>query len=156
MRTQYENATDLKNEAEAIVFVERWLRCRAKKFAERYHADFAMIGCDGLIWCFAEVKTRSRCFDPYWIGLEKWRALYELSDDARYCSLIVVRWPTQLAYVPVLPEYRNALTRLGGRTDRNRGLEDIEPMVEIPLTHFRPLLVARDNAAVLSDRPAQA
>ena len=153
MRPRYETEADLKNEVEVIAPVERWLRCRAVKFAARYRADFAMVERGGLICCFAEVKVRNERIDPYWIGLDKWTALYQLSDHARYCSLIVVRWPTQLAYVPVLPEYRSALTRLGGRTDRNDP-DDIEPMVLIPLAHFRPL-VTRDDAALLSSDPPQ-
>lgn len=115
------------------------LGCKARKLPIRYALDYGLFQ-DKLIG-FAEVKCRTVGFEAihrmggYMLSLGKWmsaRTLYEMTGAPFF---LAVSTPDG-TFAARFDEFPVFTVSLGGRTDR-RDWQDMEPVVMIPVWHFK-------------------
>ena len=136
-RPMYETTLDIGREASvAEVLASAW-SCAIHKLPRLYACDFAAMR-NKVVSAWLEIKVRNASYPTYLISLHKWIKGIELSEATGKPFLLVVSWPVNgervVMFHPVTREPIRVV--LGGRKDRNDP-DDIEPMVEIPVSRFR-------------------
>ena len=141
MRPIYETDKDREQEADFIKELCIAWKCEAKKLPIHYKLDFALIR-EGVIRAFLEMKIRSYAkgyFDTYMISMAKVLAAQEYSAFAGVASLLAVRWNDEDGFI-ALHKMKDFHLGFGGRGDRGDS-QDMEPVVFIPIQHFRRIRV---------------
>jgi hypothetical protein len=135
-RPQYERDSDLAAEAEVIAAIEDRWSCRAIKLPKSYRLDFALTKGEQ-VRAWAEIKCRGRRYPTYMLSLHKALAGLEMARATGCPFLLVVRYPDGIVYARMQEEMAQSCG-IGGRKDRG-DWQDIEPVVHIPMDHFRGL-----------------
>ena len=82
-----------------------------------------------------ELKARSHKYGDYptvYLSERKYKALM-LAHDGGLVPLFIVQYLDRLMYIDV-STLTDTSTTLAGRTDRTNATNDIEPMIEVPIT----------------------
>tara|TARA_Y100000310_G_scaffold331399_1_gene404871 strand:+ start:664 stop:1095 length:432 start_codon:yes stop_codon:yes gene_type:complete len=143
MRPLYETDKDRDREAGFVEELCIAWQCEARKLPIRYKLDYTLIQ-EGIIRAFLEVKIRSYAkahFDTYMISMAKVLAAQEYSAFAGVASLLAVRWDDEDGFI-ALHKMKDFHLGFGGRGDRGDS-QDMEPVVLIPIQHFRRIRVQR-------------
>ena len=138
MRPTYETAADRSNERTAIDLLCRVWRCRAVKLPRHHSADFVLLGKDGSIKAWIEIKTRNfpkNTYPTYMISVQKIADLNTLSSVSNVPAVLVVALTDAVLYHRISPPYAMAM---GGRKDRGDPL-DQEPVFHIPFSSFEEI-----------------
>lgn len=137
--TIYETAETLRIEREAMEKAAKHWGVVAEKLPKRYKIDWLLKAPNnkqGTAW--AESKRRYNVRSKYpelMLSLAKWREGRQLSEDTGLPFLLLIEWDDGLFWMRAEINYP---VGIGGRSDRGDP-EDIEPMVFIPVDHFKRL-----------------
>lgn len=139
-RPRYETDADLAAESSAAVVIEAAWGVKVTKIPDSYGADW-MIERDGKHVGWGEYKRRSMTWGQYptiVLSVRKVADLIRLADVAGR-SLFFVEADDGMRYASVLAhdEFR---IEIGGRTCRTRDAADVEPVVQIPVDRFKPVV----------------
>lgn len=138
-RPVYETAHDRARETGVSEALALAWRCEVHKLPRLYACDFAVMR-DNVVQAWLEIKVRNASYSTYLLSLHKWIKGVELSEATGKPFLLVVSWPVDgervICYRPLVREPVHVV--LGGRKDRGDP-NDVEPMVEIPMSGFRTI-----------------
>lgn len=144
VRPSYESESDRDNEAAVIGRLRAVWGFSAAKLPRWYEVDYAACRGEDIVG-WLEVKHRGRSYPTYRVSLKKWRAGLALSAMTRMPFLLVVCWPERGASVIRYVEANRGTpfrVVFAGRQDRGDS-QDMEPMAEIDMAHFRLLREVR-------------
>ncbi len=138
-RLVYESEADRLNEKSALDELVRHWGGSWEPLKPFYPADAVLLAADETIRSFVEVKCRTRRmgeFDTYIVSLHKVKALSEMASFTQRAAILLVRWTDATGWwrIPV-DSIANYRIRMGG-TKRRNDKQDIEPLVEIPISEF--------------------
>lgn len=131
----YENEKSLETERRAISIVADKWGTDVVKLPRRYSIDFALLRGDQ-IKAWVEFKSRKNPrdkFPTYIFGLYKYRNLVSLSESTSIPAFMIVEWEDVMGYVQIPTEHKIIFSGTVKRGD----WEDMEPMVEIPVSAFQ-------------------
>lgn len=139
-RPYYENDETKAKEAQfANVLCAVW-DAELYKMSYKNRIDYLM-KCQGKAYAFIEVKCRTnpmKQYPTYMLSLDKWQAGLDLQRNTGKPFILAVQWTDKMAYLPCKEVIDKVDIGIGGRKDRNDE-QDIEPVVLIPIEHFRLL-----------------
>ena len=136
-RPIYETVADIRREADVAGVIASLWKCTTRKMKRLYSVDFALMrGKEVMAW--AEIKCRDASYPTFIISLKKWMDGLELAEASGSPFLIIVSWPVDGVRILMYHRVERKLIRVifGGRTDRSDP-DDVEPLVEIPVTSFK-------------------
>lgn len=139
-RPRYETARDLAAESNAAGVIAAAWGVEVKKIPDSYGADW-MIERDGSHVGWGEYKRRNMVWGQYptvVLSVRKVVDLIRLADVAGR-SLFFVEANDGIRYASVLAHDQFRIT-MGGRTCRTRDAADVEPVVQIPVDRFKPVV----------------
>lgn len=139
MRGVYETERDRQNEAVVMDLLCRKWRCQAVKAPRFYEVDWSLVSKARQVLAMVEVKFRHASYPTYLLSLHKFTSMCLSSKTSGLPYLLVVCWPengVRSVYFLKVTEGVHASVVLGGRKDRGDP-EDVEPMVEIPMSKFK-------------------
>lgn len=135
----YENAQDRRNEEEISQVVSFAWGVRLLKLPDMaYHIDRAVVDADDEIVGWAELKRRHFPFKAYptvMLDVQKWTTGKVLSEATCAPFYFIVGFDDVLAFYEYSPNTRISV-KYGGRTAKTRDVNDVEPVVHIPMRCF--------------------
>lgn len=138
-RPLYETSSDVMNEVSVKSVVETETKCNLHKLPMDYRVDYAMTKYSSAIIGGCEIKCRknaSNKYPTYMISFKKISEGLRLSELTQQPFYLFIQFTDKLLYYHVKTtdplEYR-----MGGRTVQTRDVQDIEPVVYIPMELFR-------------------
>jgi len=108
---------------------------KAIKLPKFYAIDYALTKYNGQIVGWLEIKSRtipSNKYSSYILSYRKWREGISISQESGLPYYLAVKWTDKLGVITFPNSIQTNLV-IGGRIDRSDP-DDIEPMVEIPIT----------------------
>jgi len=108
---------------------------KAIKLPKFYAIDYALTKYNGQIVGWLEIKSRtipSNKYSSYILSYRKWREGISISQESGLPYYLAVKWTDKLGVITFPNSIPTSLV-IGGRLDRSDP-DDIEPMVEIPIS----------------------
>ena len=108
---------------------------KAIKLPKFYAIDYALTKNNEQIIGWLEIKSRtipSNKYSSYILSYRKWREGIGISQESGLPYYLAVKWTDKLGVITFPNSIQTNLV-IGGRIDRSDP-DDIEPMVEIPIT----------------------
>ncbi len=137
-RPRYETNDNLTAEQEVVrQLCERW-HCEAHKVPLHYQFDYFLTSPTRQAIC--EIKCRGKKYDTLILSLHKIETMMRYSNTFRVAAILAVSWPDEGTHFLRLSYDLTSTCKIdmGGRTDRGDS-QDIEPVLHIPVTEFKPL-----------------
>jgi hypothetical protein len=140
-RPLYESEADRANEAKVAAAIARKYTMVERHLPMAYHSDYIFFK-NWVPSLVAEIKCRKHAFGTYttyMISLLKVMRTRELAAVCNTKALLFVQYSDRLVFVD-LNDDRKGYWNIGwgGRTDRNDD-QDQEPVLLIPMDHFRSI-----------------
>lgn len=138
MRPTYETPEDQSHERQVVdLLCAKW-GCTAAKTPRFYGVDWSLQKGNE-VKAMAEVKFRKASYPTYILSLHKFVEMCQSAAVSGLPYFLVVSWPEEsqrvVRYVSVTPEIKQRVIH-GGRKDRGDA-QDVEPVVEIPMSKFK-------------------
>ena len=136
-----ESDLDRKNEKEiATALCAEWM-CEFQKIPAKYSVDYALTR-NNLVIAYVEVKDRPswKGYDTYMLSTYKYNRALELAKAQDRPVYFAARLGDDIMWTCLseLPFDTVANTQIGG-WGNPRDEDDIEPVIHIPIAHFREL-----------------
>jgi len=131
---------DIDHETEVAALASKAWGCEFRRFGTLTPIDWYAIR-EGRMSGLAELKSRHHSADKYpnaWLNVRKWLALMMGAAGLGVPAVYIVRFTDQVLWVPVA-EIDGTMHRMAGCTHIVKSVNDIEPIIYIPLSLFRPL-----------------
>jgi hypothetical protein len=136
MRPTYERQADREAEAAAVAKLARFGDLTPVKLPKFYKVDFALVGADGAIKRWIEVKCRTNemwAYPTYMVSYHKYLDLLALQQASGIPACLVVQWQDALGVLRFPAPHK---VGFGGRRDRGDN-DDVEPVALINIAEFR-------------------
>lgn len=139
-RPVYETREDRFREADVAAFIGRAWGFDVVKLPKMYPCDYALMR-GGKTSGWLEIKVRNASYPTYMISALKWKSGLEIAQAFHRPFVLAVSWPVAGEQVVMACRVTPDLTMqsklvVGGRRDRGVW-QDVEPMVEIPMSAFK-------------------
>jgi hypothetical protein len=139
MRTMYETASDLSNEAAVRSYVAQTFSAEVNKVPLSYGVD-SMVTVDDKLVAWLEIKCRPGMtwgqYPDVMVSVLKLRAAAGLKASTGIDTYFVVADSTGVIKSANLCKTSPEWIKYGGRTAQTRDSADIEPVCHIPLDQF--------------------
>lgn len=143
-RPTYEREEHLVTERKVADAMEAMHGMRLKKTPKYYHIDYAIVDRRDRVVGWMEVRSKNfakNAYNDFYTSLEKYISVARMGHLTGRSAVLVSVWTDCIQYAPVhhgnVSKYNITVS---GRTVNSRNdPDDIEPVIHIPLDHFRPL-----------------
>jgi hypothetical protein len=138
-RPLYESSGDRCREQEVAKLVEERWRVVAQKMPMRYEFDYMLMRPEpSRQVAIMEVKCRNAKYDTLIISMQKVVTMQTYHQQFGVPAVLAVSWPDEEPKYTLLEPARTSkyIVEWGGRDDRGDD-QDKEPVIHIPVEHFR-------------------
>jgi hypothetical protein len=136
MRPLYESGKDREREQQVASWIESRWAVTAQKMPMRYEFDYMLMRSSMV--AIMEIKCRLKKYDTLIISMQKVATMQMYSQQFSVPAVLTICWPNEDPKYTLLEPARTATYRIewGGRDDRGDD-QDKEPVIHIPVEHFR-------------------
>lgn len=136
----FKTEDDERSEGEIGKVIEKVWSCECRSFGKLSPVDWFFVRTGRLIGV-GELKTRTHASDKYptvFLNVRKWLALSLAANGLGVPAVFVVRFTDVVRWIGVA-DIDASVARMGGCTKIVKSRNDIEPVIEVPVTAMKVL-----------------
>lgn len=138
----FKTEEDERSEQEVAKIIEAAWSCECRSFGRVSTLDWFFVRNGDMVGV-GELKTRSHSSDKYetvYLNVRKWLALELATTGLGVPAVFVVRWSDCVKWINVL-QIDGRIHRIGGCKRIVKSRNDIEPVIEVPISAMKSLSV---------------